>query len=508
MSSFNAVGGAWAGDAWTALLAFTLACALVALLRVPSRRLFGAAMAFHLWLLPPVAVLACWLPHPPHAWTNALPPVVVNIQAVPTALTQGAVTTGLDLVAMLFLLWLTGATFGCVASVLAQWRYQRELQGATRWRHLEAGWPVWRAPQNILGPALVGVLRPRIVLPSDFEQRYDATEQQLILCHESAHAARRDGCWSLLAQCLLIAFWFHPAAWWAHRAFRLDQELACDAAVLRHRPRQRRSYALAMLKTQVALLPLPLGCHWSTRHPITERIAMLNTALPNRRRKELGLAFITTALLVGAGAAYALAIPPAQAGGTAPSAMYQLDLVVQQGDKTLAAPTLCMAQGQPGEFRQEKDGQGWRLTFDLDPTGGQQVDMRVNGAVVQGATSSPWHSTLHGALDKPSTFVMKGAAHGDADLAMTVTPRRGCPAMSGQASATLSLKLDRVAAMDAALSIAARTGLHITDPMALDDRLVSFNFEQISATAAMQFIADADGRKAIFDGKNVSFASK
>src|SRR5207249_10388980 len=40
-----------------------------------------------------------------------------------------------------------------------------------------------------IGPALVGVFRPRLVLPADFETRFDAQERALILAHEEVHRA-------------------------------------------------------------------------------------------------------------------------------------------------------------------------------------------------------------------------------------------------------------------------------------------------------------------------------
>ena len=69
---------------------------------------------------------------------------------------------------------------------------------------------------------------------------------------------------------------------------RLDQELACDAevmALLSHRSGAR--YAEALLKTQIAATPLPLGCYWPARaaHPLEERIAMLKNPLRSAGRR-------------------------------------------------------------------------------------------------------------------------------------------------------------------------------------------------------------------------------
>src|SRR6185312_5688002 len=111
--------------------------------------------------------------------------------------------------------------------------------------------------------------RSRIVLPADFEQRYSDVEQTLILAHEAMHARRLDGWWCLLGRVVAAGFWLHPLARWALSALRHDQELACDAAVLRDHGAQRRSYAQAMLTAQSAAIALAVGCPWSPRHPVT-----------------------------------------------------------------------------------------------------------------------------------------------------------------------------------------------------------------------------------------------
>src|SRR3569623_1829398 len=42
------------------------------------------------------------------------------------------------------------------------------------------------------GPAVVGVLRPRVVTPADFLSRYTPREQSVVLAHEQTHIARQD----------------------------------------------------------------------------------------------------------------------------------------------------------------------------------------------------------------------------------------------------------------------------------------------------------------------------
>ena len=352
MNSIDAPIAVWASHGWLALLAFTVAVLVVAVLREPCRRLFGTERAFQLWLLPPLAVLASQLPHAAVAERTALPALVYAITSagasLPVADAGGAEFNwrgGLALV------WFAGVALMVMLGLFAQWRYRQHLSGATKLLVPSSRWPVLLAADASVGPAVVGAWRFRIVLPSDFERRYDRVEQELILAHEMAHARRRDGCWCLLAQCLAAAFWFHPLSWWALAAFRQDQELACDASVLRQHGKQRHAYAQAMLKTPSAMLALPVGCSWSPRHPLTERIAMLKLPRPDPRRQMCGVATMLLLALAVSGLAFAASQPAPQAsssGPAAPNQRYTLKLALGvDGQPARLHATSCL---KPGEY--------------------------------------------------------------------------------------------------------------------------------------------------------------
>jgi len=311
----------WLGRGWLLLLAFTVAVLLVAALRKPCRHLFGTERAFQLWLLPPLAMLASQLPHAVATAPAALPTVVYTITAATAALPVHAISANdPDWRTWTLLVWLAGALVCLLLAAHAQSRYRLRLLGATPVAGLIGRWPVLRASGVDVGPALVGAWHGKIVLPADFEQRYDATEQRLILFHEATHARRLDGCWCLLAQVAAAIFWFHPLAWWALAALRRDQELACDAAVLREHGEHRRSYANAMLKTQSAAFALPVGCSWSPRHPVTERIAMLKMPIPNRLRRIVGRITVV-AIILGASVSVYAAHPASRTYAATPEAV-------------------------------------------------------------------------------------------------------------------------------------------------------------------------------------------
>lgn len=153
---------------------------------------------------------------------------------------------------------------------------------------------------SVTGPVLIGILRPRIVVPTDFDVRYGVRERALILAHEQAHLERGDILVSAVAMIWLCLFWFNPLMYWALSRLRFDQELACDARVLSTARDGRRQYARALLEAQLAAdspWRIPISCHWLSAHPLQERIVMLKHPFPRFARRSLGI-FLTSALIV------------------------------------------------------------------------------------------------------------------------------------------------------------------------------------------------------------------
>ncbi len=291
---------------WKALLALTVGIGVVLTLRSICRRWLGAERAYHLWWLPWLAVVASQLPHAVSAATNGLPAVVVTITSATSHWSAPvAAESAWTWRAFLPIFWLMGTVLLLMRMVVSQRRYRRQLTGATPISDASVRAKVLCAPRDDIGPALVGLWRPSIVVPRDFDCRYDVRERALILAHEAVHASRRDVWWSLFAQFTAMLCWFHPLVWLALRAFHLDQELACDAAVLRMHAGEHRAYARAMLKTQATSMSLPMGCSWSVRHPMTERIAMLKQLPPGRTRRAMGRLMLLVFALVLTGGVYA-----------------------------------------------------------------------------------------------------------------------------------------------------------------------------------------------------------
>lgn len=304
-----------------ALYRCTLIATAATLMVLALRRMvcsaLGARAVYRLWLIVPFAMIATLLPAPvrsvaPVAWTFAL-----DMSNAPMTPVAAVVAPAFDPLVVLLCIWAGGVVLAFAIFVLQQRRYVIDLGRLAR---IDAR--ILRADNNRNSPALIGALRPRIVLPKDFELLYAPRERELVLAHERSHLWRGDAQVNALVVALRCLQWFNPVMHFAAARFRFDQELACDAAVIEKFPEARRCYADVMLKTQLAgqarqELRLPVGCQWPSGHPLKQRILMLKQPLPGMAKTALSLAL--TVVLVGAGSLAAWAAKPATAQATKPA---------------------------------------------------------------------------------------------------------------------------------------------------------------------------------------------
>lgn len=93
------------------------------------------------------------------------------------------------------------------------------------------------------GPAVLGVLRPQVVLPLPLACGATRRRLEHVLMHEFAHLARRDPARAALCDGFAVLAWFHPFVRLAVARLRVLRELACDArAVAAYSPRGVRRY--------------------------------------------------------------------------------------------------------------------------------------------------------------------------------------------------------------------------------------------------------------------------
>lgn len=153
-------------------------------------------------------------------------PVPGVSQAVNQALPQGEeqlVADPLEApVALLTLGWMAGMALMAVYSVLSMLRLRRRLVEAVPLRD-----NIYLA-DHIASPFVLGVLRPKIYLPSTLSEE----EQKYIILHEQYHIKRLDHLVKLLAFLALCIHWFNPLVWLSFFLAQKDMEMSCDEAVL------------------------------------------------------------------------------------------------------------------------------------------------------------------------------------------------------------------------------------------------------------------------------------
>ncbi|HEV7694250.1 MAG TPA: M56 family metallopeptidase [Hyphomonadaceae bacterium] len=358
-----------AADIIAALLAVNLVASIAILAVLGSRgalrRMAGAQAAYLSWLIVPAAVAACLIParivtiempvsSPTAAISSDAPSIAVDAQAFPAAppvqtvpapasaeislpsqagLPAGQVIdrapglvprVSLDLaLTIAAVVWAAGAIGALVFLFLRQALAVRALGPLAR-----VSSHVWRAAQSAIGPAVVGIFAPRIVLPANFEAAFDDTERKVVLAHEEAHLKGRHTAVKALTEIAVCLNWFNPLAHLAARAIAMDQELACDETVVQRYPAHRKAYAAVLLKTQAgprAPHLAPLGCYWpaASEPALKTRIVQIQRSAPGAKRRVVGGSLLVLAAIAVAGCAW-ISRPPqtryAAAEQSAPSA--------------------------------------------------------------------------------------------------------------------------------------------------------------------------------------------
>lgn len=106
--------------------------------------------------------------------------------------------------------------------------------------------PVYQS-RNIVGPALIGIFCPKLIIPASAKQ-WSEEEFELIIMHELYHYKSKDIFFKAFMTIVCCVNWFNPSVYLMKRQFFYDIELACDEKVLMYRnEEEREAYARIML---------------------------------------------------------------------------------------------------------------------------------------------------------------------------------------------------------------------------------------------------------------------
>lgn len=265
-------------------------------LRLPVSRWLGAGAAYALWLVPLLRLVAPPLP----SLSTELAPLPTITLAVDVgdrlAAPNGA---GIDWTSLLLALWALGAVGFLAWQWLTYRAFLTRLSLSSRSAGEHRGLPLIESAA-VRGPVALGLLDRRIVVPADFTTRYSAGERALALDHEAVHHRRGDIWWNHVALLILALNWFNPVAWIAFRAFRADQELACDAAVIAGRESAARGdYAEALVKSVSPEWPVT-AAPLNQVDQLKRRLKMLQTHRKGALRTLGGIAAVAALAAAGA----------------------------------------------------------------------------------------------------------------------------------------------------------------------------------------------------------------
>lgn len=205
--------------------------------------------------------------------------VIPGLAGTDTELPSQAWTAGADL------RWVTLAwSIGCAGLPLITWlRLRRRARQA-------AG----------VMPAVVGIVRPRVVVSERVEALLSADELAAVVLHERAHIRRRDPQRGILVLIAASLYWFFPPAWLAIGRLRAATEMACDEAVLRAGV-DPATYARALARTvHSALAPATAVSQFArVGESISGRLERINApgrfAAATHHRLVLGMAAVLMA---------------------------------------------------------------------------------------------------------------------------------------------------------------------------------------------------------------------
>lgn len=101
--------------------------------------------------------------------------------------------------------------------------------------------------KGIYTPMIVGIIRPRIMLP---DKSYELREVSLIFKDELIHYKRKDNLLKLIFSLVNIIYWFNPLVYMLRKNFNESCELSCDEEVIKKSSiNEVKEYSLMLLDT-------------------------------------------------------------------------------------------------------------------------------------------------------------------------------------------------------------------------------------------------------------------
>ena len=128
-------------------------------------------------------------------------------------------------------------------------------------------------------PAVIGWLRPVVLLPASALTGLTPLQLDALLAHELAHVRRYDYLVNLLQSAIETLLFYHPAVWWVSRRVRDEREHCCDDLAVAACG-DAHFYATALLGMERLRSPLPTLSMAAAGGSLVERVRRLMAPVP------------------------------------------------------------------------------------------------------------------------------------------------------------------------------------------------------------------------------------
>lgn len=281
----------------------SLLIGLVLLLRNPVRKTLGANNAYWLWLIPLVRIVA-W--DKTEVDSVILKKINFTDDTFLIKILQNPDNFQLSNYLSYEVFWLIGLIIWVLLRFLGFKVFRKNLIDSsvkTELKHLKIDFIEFKLfskvnyfyTSNPSAPFITGLFNPCIYLPNESFDKLSKIQQICIIKHELTHLKRKDLWFQILAELIRTIFWFNPIVHIAWKAFRQDQELACDYQVLaKSNKLERYEYGRVLLKG-IRAHALPATMAFFNNHK--QRFIMLEKHNNSKINNILGITLCTVLLV-------------------------------------------------------------------------------------------------------------------------------------------------------------------------------------------------------------------
>lgn len=180
---------------------------------------------------------------------------VIEQRFTPDPVSAAATTPEQSVISYLAVLWVIGIVVMLAYAIISYLRLKKSVEPSIEIRDRIL------ASDDVKSPFILGMLRPRIYVPSSMSGQ----TLEYVISHEMAHVKRGDHWWKPFGYLLLSVYWFNPLCWLAYLLLCRDIEMACDEKVVRGMDnKSKAAYSEALLscsmpRRAITACPLAFG---------------------------------------------------------------------------------------------------------------------------------------------------------------------------------------------------------------------------------------------------------